>query len=200
MASRRRSPTLTTLLVFVLVFAAQFVFSVVRPGVAAGLFVLSAPLDVAPWTLVTSVYAHTGPGHLIANALALLVVGLIVERETTPARYHAFFVGTGALAGAAEVLVAALLGPVVPWIRPNVAVLGASGAVFGLLGYLLAANRLSDEVAGRVRIPVWLQLLGFLLVAAAITWYTAGARVALIAHFTGLLIGLIAGRAHLLRP
>lgn len=200
MARRSRSPTLTTLLVILAVFATQLVFGVLRPAAAAGLFALSAPLDVAPWTLATSVYAHTGPGHLVANVLALLVVGLVVERETTAPRFHAFFVGTGALAGATEVLVAAVLGPVVPWIQPGVAVMGASGAVFGLLGYLLAGNRLSDRIAGRLRVPVWAQLAGFVLVAVAITWVTGGTRVALIAHFTGLLVGLLAGRAHLLRP
>jgi len=182
------------------VCAVQFVLGVVSPATEAVLFTLAAPLEVAPWTLVTSVYAHVGPGHLIANAAMLLVVGLLVERETTPARFHAYFVLTGAVAGAAEVLTAATLGPLVPWMRTNVAVMGASGAIFALLGYLLAGNRLTDRIAGVVRIPVWLQLVGFLVVAGALTWYTAGARVALIAHFTGLLLGLVAGRAHLLRP
>jgi membrane associated rhomboid family serine protease len=200
MATRRRSPTLTTLLVLLAVFGVQLVLGVVSPGAAAGVFALTGPLDVAPWTLVTSVYAHAGPGHLVANALALLLVGFVVERRTTPTRFHAFFLGTGVVAGAAEVLVASLLGPLVPWIRPNVAVMGASGAIFGLLGYLLAGNWLTDRIAGRIAVPVWAQLVVVVLAAAAITVITGGARVALIAHFTGLSTGLLAGRAHLLRP
>jgi membrane associated rhomboid family serine protease len=200
MTARWRSPTVTILFVIVAVFAVQLLLNFVRPGAAAGLFALTAPLEVAPWTIVSSVYAHTGPGHLLANAVALLVVGLVIERQTTPARFQAFFLATGAVAGVAEVLVAAVLGPTVPWIRPNVAVMGASGAIFGLVGYLLAGNWLTDRIAGRVTIPVWLQILGVVLVAAAITWTTRGTRVALVAHFTGLVIGLVAGRAHVLRP
>ena len=72
------------------------------------------------------------------------------------------------------------------------------GAVFALLGYLLASNRLSTGVAGFVRIPFWLSILVFTIVAAAVTVLTASPGVALIAHFTGLLFGLLAGRMRVL--
>jgi membrane associated rhomboid family serine protease len=198
MAPLRRSPTLTTLALMLGVFALQVALGVLGRALRVPL-ALSAPVDVAPWTVVTSIYAHAGPGHLVANAVALLFVGLLIERETTPARFHLFFVATGALTGLAEVWFAAALGPVVPWIQPNVAVLGASGAIFALIGYLLTGNRLTERVAGRVRLSPRVQLLLFLLLAGAITWYTGSPGVALVSHFTGLLLGLLAGRAHLLR-
>ena len=186
-----RSPTLATLAAFVVVFAVQSVAGLA--GAVGDLFVLSAPVTARPWTLLTSVYAHAGLGHLLANAAALLLPGLLVERKTTPVRYHAFFLGTGALAGVAEVTIGDFLGP-------PTGVLGASGAVFGLLGYLLVSNRLTDTVVGSVAVSGRTQVVVLLAVALLVTAATGRPGVALIAHATGLFVGLVAGRAHLLRP
>ncbi|PSP31265.1 rhomboid family intramembrane serine protease [Halobacteriales archaeon QH_10_67_22] len=186
----KRSPTLTLVGVFVVVFFLQtLVGLLVAP---AALFALSQPVVVRPWTLVTSVYAHGSVGHLLANSVALLVVGLFLERQTSRARFHAFFLTTGILSGLAQVWVGGLVGP------PN-RVLGASGAIFALVGYVLAGNRVSESVLSSVPLSPRAQLLGFALVAVAVTLATAGPGVALVAHFTGLLLGLVAGRAHLLR-
>ena len=66
----RTSPTLDTLAVFAVVFLLQRLLPVA--GIA-GWFVLAPPLDARPYTLVTSVYAHAGLGHLLANAVALVL-------------------------------------------------------------------------------------------------------------------------------
>lgn len=183
---RSGSPIVETLAVFALVFLAQLAAEVV--GALGFLFVLQPPLLDNPWTLVTSVYAHDGTGHLLSNSIALVVFGWPVARATTRLRFHAFFVLTGAIAGVSQIL------------AMNSPVLGASGAVFALMGYLIAGNRLSDVLAGVVDVPRWLAVLVFVALAAAVTIATAAPRVALFAHFTGFLIGLLAGRARLLRP
>ncbi|MFC7026931.1 rhomboid family intramembrane serine protease [Halomicroarcula sp. GCM10025324] len=198
---RRRlsdSPTLVTLSVLVAVFAGQQ---------ALGLFVrqrallaLSNPLLVQPWTLVTSVYAHTSLSHLVANALMLALVGLLVERQTTRGRFHLFFLGTGMLSGVSQVTVAAVLAPIVPWMSANGSVIGASGAIFALFGYLLASNRLTETVVAGFELAPRTQLALAGLFAVGITLATATPGVALIAHFTGLLLGVLSGRGHLLRP
>lgn len=183
-------PTVQTALACVLVFAAQSVLSVV--GVGLGFFALAFPLSVRPWTLVLATYAHAGVAHLLANVVALLLVGLVVERGTTRLRFHAFFVLTGAVAGVAELLVAAVF-------AGGTAVVGASGAVFALLGYALAGNRAVGAVGSRVRLDRSLTLGLYVAVAALLTLVTAGPGLALVAHFTGLLVGLLAGRRRLLR-
>ncbi|TKX52763.1 rhomboid family intramembrane serine protease [Halorubrum sp. SP3] len=180
--------TLETLGIVLLVGAAQALLSLVG---RFGLLALSTPLSVAPWTLITSVYAHGSVGHLVANALALLLVGPLVERRTTRPRFHAFVVATGALAGAAQVTVGSLLGP-------PAAVLGISGAVFALGGYLLAGNVVSATLFDRLRLSPRAQLLLFGLVAVVLTATTAAPGVALIAHATGAFCGLVAGRMGLL--
>lgn len=180
--------TLETLGITLLVGAVQAALGVVG---LARLFALSTPVSVAPWTLVTSVYAHGSVGHLLANALALLLVGPLVERRTTRARFHAFVATTGALAGVAQVTVGGLFGP-------RAAVLGISGAVFALGGYLLAGNVVSATLFDRLRLSPRVQFLLFGVVAVALTATTAAPGVALIAHATGAFCGLAAGRVGLL--
>ena len=191
-----RSPTLTTLALFAVVFLLETVVGLLAllglGGALTALFGLSAPLSEHPWTLVTSVYAHAGTNHLLANAVTLLVPGLVLERSTTPLRYHAYFVGAGLLAGVAEVTLGSLFG------TPT-GVLGASGAVFAVIGYLLTSNRLTDAVVRGVSLSPTVQFVLFALLAVLVTVATGSPGVALVAHFTGLLVGLLSGRAHLLQ-
>jgi membrane associated rhomboid family serine protease len=186
---RASSPTTTLLGVLVVVFLFQVLLGLFGDPLV---FALAWPLTDRPWTLLTSVLAHAGPLHLVTNAVGLFALGLVLERQTEPWRFYVFFLGVGAIAGATEVTIAHVLGN-------GVSVLGASGAIFGLLGYLLAGNRLTDAVASRVTISPRVVVVVVLAVALVITWLTRGRRVALIAHFTGLVLGLLAGRAHILR-
>ena len=191
------SPTLTTLALISLVFICQQAAGLFG---LAGLFALSAPLAVRPWTIVTSVYAHAGLSHLFVNALALALGGLLVERLTTPTRFHSFFVAVGALSGVTQVVTAGLIGPLVPGLPARVSVLGASGAILGLYGYLLGGNWLTDRLVAGIELDARLQLALGAVLAAAITLLTASPGAALIAHFTGLLLGFLAGRARILAP
>lgn len=180
--------TIETLGIAALVGAVQAVLGLVG---LAGVFALATPLSAAPWTVVTSVYAHGSVGHLLANGLVLLLVGPLVERRTTRPRFHAFVVTTGALAGIAQVTLGGLVGP-------PAAVLGLSGAVFALGGYLLAGNVVTATLFDRLRLPPRVQFALFGVAAVALTATTAAPGVALIAHAVGAFCGLVAGRVGLL--
>ncbi len=182
-------PTLQTLVAVLLTFVAQQIAGVV--DVEYWLFVLDPSVAVRPWTVVTSVYAHLHAGHLLSNLLGIAFLGPLVSVRTTPTRFHAFFVTVGAASGLGEVFLGGLLGP-------PTAVLGASGAVFGLLGYVLAANPLTAGLLGwatpsrRSRVAL---LVG---VAAVITLLTWSPGAALVGHGVGVVCGLAAGRMSLL--
>jgi membrane associated rhomboid family serine protease len=193
MSDRSGSPVLDLLVAFAFVYATQFLTAFA--GLVGALFVLSAPLAENPWTIATSVYAHSGLGHLASNAVALVLFGWPVARAATRVRFHLFFLTTGSIAGVSQILLSDVLAtlPVVGG-SETAGVLGASGAVFALLGYLLAGNRLSSGLAAAVRVPRWLAWLAFAVVAGGVTLATAEPGVALIAHFTGLFVGLLAGR------
>ncbi len=184
-----RSPTLDVLVACLFVFLLQSLGTIaIGAAELTTLVAVSTPLYEAPWTIITSVYAHAGIWHLLGNAVLIALLGLIVERVTTWVRFQIFFLVTGALAGIVQTLVT------------GGAVLGASGAAFALLGYIITGNRLTDGLLDWLPIPPRWQLVGFVAIAAVIAGSTYAPGVALLGHFTGLFVGLIAGRVHLLRP
>lgn len=128
--ARLPSPTLETILVVLWVYIAQL--WVARAGVGLDAFVLRLPVRARPWTLLTTVYAHAGPIHLVTNVLVLALVGLLVEPRISRIGFHALFVSAGVLAAGSVVIVGAATG--VP-----VGAIGASGAVFALVGYGVTA-------------------------------------------------------------
>jgi membrane associated rhomboid family serine protease len=186
---RPKRPTVDLLVVFAGVFAVQQVAGAVGLGVEW--FALATPVR-RPWTLITTVYAHAGLGHLLANAVGLVVVGLVLERSTTRARFHAFVLVTGVVSAGAEFLVGVALGS-------PVAVLGGSGAILASFGYVLAGNRVVGGVLSRLSLSRRGATALLLAVAAAVTLLTAGPGVALVAHGTGFAVGAVAGRVGVLR-
>lgn len=183
------SPTVQILVVLVVVFVVQRIGGLV--GYGAVWFALADPA-ARPWTLVTSVYAHRTLQHLVVNMVALGILGLALERFTTRPRFHAFVLGTGMFAGLSEVVVSGFLGG-------STAVLGISGAVLALLGYVVAANPATDTMVGWLGSTPRFRWVVYGGLALLVVYATAGPGVALVAHGFGFLIGLASGRLRLLR-
>jgi membrane associated rhomboid family serine protease len=183
------NPVVETLVTMVAVSLLTWTASLVG---LVGVFVLAPPVLLPPWTLVTSVYAHAGPGHLLSNAVVVAVAGSLVAWSTTRLRFHAFFVTTGALSGLAHVWLGSLVGP-------STGVLGASGAAFALVGYVITANPVSTTVLDRLRLPPRVLVVLVAIVAAGLTLLFSAPGSALVAHLTGAVLGLLAGRVQLLR-
>ena len=142
---------------------------------------LSTAVLSAPWTLVTSVYAHASVVHLLSNAVVVALAGTPVALVTTRLRFHAFFLATGALAGLAAVLLGAS------------AVVGASGAAFALVGYVLAANPVAG-LAGRIfGGSSWLVVGVVTVVALGLALVFSAPGSTLVGHAAGAALGLLAG-------
>lgn len=95
-----------------------------------------------PLTILTSMFLHGGLVHLGGNMLFLWIFGNNVEDAMGRARFLGFYLGAGALAAAAQTLATAVqaapLPPVEATALLSVPMVGASGAIAGLLGaYLL---------------------------------------------------------------
>lgn len=106
------------------------------PGVADG----------AIWQLLTSAFSHVEILHIGFNMLALWFLGPQLERVIGRARFLALYF-VAALAGSTVVMW---------WSEPGSATLGASGAVYGLLGALLV---MAVKVRGNYQsILMWLGL------------------------------------------
>lgn len=112
-------------------------------------FVL-ATIGGEPWRLVTSMFLHAGALHLLVNCYALFVLGRLVEQLFGSARFWIVYL----LAGVAGSLASAYVGEAY---RLSV---GASGAIFGLLGAaLVGLMRLRGFVPEQWRKQVTYNLL-----------------------------------------
>jgi len=89
------------------------------------------------WRLVTAPFLHYGPIHLGFNMLFLYWVGTPVEQYLGRARFLLVYLVSG-LAGSAGALV----------LTPNGVTVGASGAIFGILGAALVLERQGSYVLG----------------------------------------------------
>jgi len=131
------------------------------------------------WT-VTLLHSPTDPLHLIFNMYALWLAGTIVERWYGPWRFLAFY------------LVCAAAGSTGSFVfggdAPSV---GASGAIFGLFGILLAAGRIHHPVDRQSR-GVVSQLM-FLVIINIVFGFASGGSIDNAAHLGGLVAGLWLG-------
>jgi membrane associated rhomboid family serine protease len=112
--------------------------------------------DGAWWQPVTSMFAHTEPLHIGFNMLALWFLGPQLEMVLGRARFLALYLLSGLVGSAAVYLLS-------PEFTPT---LGASGAIFGLMGALLV-------IAHKQRADVS-QLLVWIGINAALTFFAAG--------------------------
>jgi len=76
------------------------------------------------WRLLTSVFLHGNFLHLAMNCYALMTVGPLIEEVFGYGKFLLFYVGTGILGSAASEW----------WHFPRLNGVGASGAIFGLIG------------------------------------------------------------------
>ena len=154
-------------------------------------FVLEPPVTENSWTLLTSVYSHAGVGHLISNLVALAILGFFVERVTNMRRFHAFFIVTGVVAGVSQILLSSVVGT-------PAGVLGASGAIFALMGYSLVGNDLTSSFVSFLELSRAKTILLYVILAVIVTMATASQGVALYAHATGFALGAVAGHFRVL--
>jgi len=134
-------------------------------------------------TLLSALFIHAGPLHLIGNLLFLLIFGLPSERAMGPWRYLLLFLAGGALANLAAAL---LMG------TPARAIIGASGGVSAVIGAYLA---LFPGARLGVVVPLGLWLEFIKVPAALLIGLWAVVQVAF--TFVGPSFGAVAWWAHL---
>jgi len=81
------------------------------------------------WTFFTSIFIHASPEHLLFNMIALYFFGRVVEEQLGWKKYLGIFF-ISAVSGEAVILILSLAG----FYSAVVPTVGASGAIFGLLG------------------------------------------------------------------
>lgn len=145
-------------------------------------------------TLFTSMFMHAGWFHFLSNMWILFIFGDNVEDRMGPLGYLGFYLFSGAIAGILQTFVTS--GSLVP-------VLGASGAIAGVLGAYLLLYPTARVVTlipififpWLVRIPAvfYLGFWFFVQLSAGVTSLGSGVvgGVAWWAHIGGFLFGLV---------
>ncbi len=95
------------------------------------------------WALLTSIFLHFQPAHLMTNMLFLWLFGRKLERDVGPIQFLLFYIGSGF---AASLLHMAIVFAFLPTNLANVPVVGASGAISGVLG-MYAIRYRNDSIS-----------------------------------------------------
>jgi membrane associated rhomboid family serine protease len=128
------------------------------------------------WRLVTSGFLHSGPIHILFNMYLLWLLGNMLEPTLGSPRFAALYL-TALLCGAFGALV----------VDPNTATVGASGAVFGLMG--AAAVELRSRGINPFKTDIGL-LIAFNLVLSFVL-----SNISVGGHIGGLIGGVLVGVA-----
>ena len=170
------------------------------------LFLLLISLDIIPiefiaikpsnilagnylWTFITSMFMHGSLFHIFANMFSLLFIGTLVERILGKKRYLYFYLISGLLAGAFFVLLS-LFFPA----DLNTFAVGASGAVFGLVGLLMLLTPNLPVYVMLIPIPIKMKYAApGILLALWLISIAGKVPIGNTAHLGGLLSGLFYG-------
>ena len=143
------------------------------------------------WRLLSCTLLHAGPLHLAFNMIALLVFGRFVEAFYGRARMLAIYVLSALASGS---LVAVLAKPDKPTL-----LVGASGAIMGLGGAVVAALGVRADLRGSKRGRDELRRFG-LIFALQVVMDNLIPAVSGTAHLGGFLGGALAGALMVPRP
>ena len=168
-----RSALWLCLIIFIIFFFQQII------GTFTDLFILDNRLVIfRVWTLITAMFLHSGIVHILYNLFGLALFGSILEHVIGSRKFLILFFVSG--------LAASLIS--LPFYTR---VLGASGAVMGILGMLSIL---------RPKMTVWLYSMPMPMIVALFVWALGDvigiyspSGTANIAHLGGLGIGVIAG-------
>lgn len=142
------------------------------PASTSALVFVPAALFVRPWTLVTYMFLHANFTHILFNMLGLYFFGPRVEQRIGSPRFFSLY------------MIAGITGGLLSFVNPGAAIIGASGAVFGVL---LAFARFWP----RDRIYIWgvlpIEARWLVVIYTVISLMGWGSGVAHFAHLGGFL-------------
>ncbi|MGZ4289751.1 MAG: rhomboid family intramembrane serine protease [Gaiellaceae bacterium] len=135
------------------------------------------------WRLFTAAFLHFGLFHLGVNMYSLYWVGSLLEHVIGRWKFLLLYLAAG-LAGSAGALIA----------TPNAATVGASGAIFGVLGALYVLERnghiaSGGQIAGLIVLNL---VITFAFSGFALGGRVTGVTISLGGHVGGLIGGVIA--------
>ncbi len=123
------------------------------------------------WRILSPAFLHYGPFHLAVNMYSLYFAGSLLEQVIGRWRFALLYFASG-IAGSAGAI----------WLSPNSVTVGASGAIFGVLGGLFVLERERHIATGG-------QVAGLIVLNLVFTFALSNISVG--GHIGGLIAGAI---------
>lgn len=136
----------------------------------------------SPWMFVTSIFLHADIEHLFFNMLILFFLGINLERSIGKKSFVMLFIISGIVGNFGYLITAS---------NPFTPAIGASGAIYGIVGTLAT-------IAPFMMVVIWMIPMPMIVVAIfwAITDFAglfAPSGIANGAHLGGMLVGVLYG-------
>lgn len=135
-----------------------------------------------PWTFITSIFLHADISHLFFNMFALLIFGSVLESRIGSRGFIIIFFLAGIIGS---------IGYMITANNSSIPAIGASGAIYGVLGALAILMP---------RMIVWVWGIPMPMIAAAGFWtlteflgFFYPSSIARGAHLGGLFVGIVYG-------
>lgn len=125
-----------------------FILQIIFKGFTENFLLISSDILQRPWILITSVFLHGSLPHLLYNMFALFLFGSLLEKQINSNRFLLVFLFTGLIAS----IIASLF-----YERS----LGASGAIYGIIGMFTILRPL---------MPIWAFGVPMPMIIASILW------------------------------
>jgi membrane associated rhomboid family serine protease len=177
---RRHKPKLTFILIAVCtaIFFAELAF----PAIENYFSFVPTLAFREPWRFVTSIFLHAGLDHLFFNMFALFIFGIYLESSIGVKRFLLIFFVAGILGNVAYMV----LSP-----ASSIPAVGASGAIYGVMGMLAVMQPTLIVYVGYIPMP---------MILAAVLWTATEflglfvpSDIAHEAHLAGIIVGAIYG-------
>ena len=169
---------------------------VIFVGMVFGSGALSDPATLVAWggnfgprtsngewgRLIASMFVHVGPLHLLATVAGLCQAGLLMERLVGYPAFAAVYIAAGFFAGVVNL-----------WMNPLSVGAGASGAVFGVLGFLAAMTLWGLRGPSGISIPLQTAKTFLPGIALFLIYNLFSGALAIQAELAGLIVGFASG-------
>ena len=152
----------------------------------------------AIWQLVTYMFLHNGIMHILWNMLGLWMFGAQLERMWGTQRFLRFYFTCGIFSGIAVIVLSYLFSGI------NVATVGSSGAIYGILmayGLVFPDQTILFGFLIPMKSKYFVMIIGAIVFLQSYTATIGGqpSGVAVVAHLGGLLAGYLLLRGHRLQ-
>ena len=166
--------TLKLSLFILAIFALQNIF----PDSFEPFALASSQVLFQPWSIVTYMFLHGNFSHIFSNLFSLVLFGFILEKIIGSRNFLLVFFSAGIISGTVSIFF-------------YYSVIGASGAIFGILGVLAVTRPKMVVPAFGIPIPMIAAVVMWAFLDLAGTFYPSS--IANVGHLAGLAAGITIG-------